>query len=162
MYSSTAEVRKGEKRHGVKSAGCYSHATPRIPLGFCMCFCGCGKFTSASIGERLHPRHASSLSGQERDGERKDGERVGGAGRGACKRGQRLGRLIWVGGSPLNWGVVAVVRGGNTLSFHAAPTPTPPPPQPCPSLSLFFSPSLTLGVCLPAVSMATRWLCCCC
>lgn len=98
MYSSTAEVRKGEKTHGVKSAGCYSHATTRIPLGFCMCFCGCGKFTSASIGERLHPRHASSLSGLERDGERKDGERVGGAGRGACKRGQRLGRLIWVGG----------------------------------------------------------------
>lgn len=27
---STAEERKGEKIHGVKSAGCYSHATPRI------------------------------------------------------------------------------------------------------------------------------------
>lgn len=67
----------------------------------CVCFCECGKFTSASIGERLHPRHASSLSGQERGwrAKKKMGRALGGrAGRGAWTRGQRLGRLIWVGG----------------------------------------------------------------
>lgn len=64
----------------------------------------------------------------------------------------------WSGLGAIKLGSGGGGEGGNTLSFHAAP----PPPQPCPSLSLFFSPSLTLGVCLPAVSMATRWLWCCC
>lgn len=61
------------------------------------------KFTSASIGERLHPRHANSLSGQERDGEQKDG----GEGTGEAEvrvRGASVcgGRMICVGGSALN------------------------------------------------------------
>lgn len=43
------------------------------------CVCGCWKFTSVSIGERLHPRHASSLV-WTREGWRAKrwGERVGG------------------------------------------------------------------------------------
>lgn len=119
------------------------------------------KFTSASIGERLHPRHASSLSGQERDGEQKDG----GEGTGEAEvrlRGASVcvGRLIWVGGSASNWGVGGDVWEpyGNTLTFHVSPFSL----SPCPSFPPFLSPSLTLDVCLSAVSMATRWLWCCC
>lgn len=105
----TAEERRGEKTHGVKPAGCCSYP-------FYVCFCGCEKFTSASIGERLHPRHASSQSVWTREGWRAKrwGREWGGQ---RCNRGQCVGRLIWVGG----WGVVVVGRGGNTLTFHVPP-----------------------------------------
>lgn len=96
------------------------------------CVCGCWKFTSASIGERLHPRHASSLSGQERDGEQKDGGESWGAGRGAWKRGQRVGQLIWAGAQHYTEARV-LVGGVTTLTFHVSsspPLPTPPPYPP--------------------------------
>lgn len=86
------------------------------------CVCGCWGFTSVSIGERLHPRHASSLSGQERDGEQKDGGESWGAGRGAWKRGQRVGQLIWAGAQHYTEACVFVAGGGvTTLTFHVPP-----------------------------------------
>lgn len=116
MYGA-AEERKGEKTHNREKKlslqdAYLSHPTRRPVQSFSLsplraCVCGCGKFTSASIGERLHPRHASSLSGQERDGEQKDG----GEGTGGRAEVHVRGASV-CGAVDLGWGLSIKLRGG--------------------------------------------------
>lgn len=76
------------------------------------------------------------------------GERVEGAGRGAWKRGQCVGRLIWVGGLTSYWrvGVGVGVGGVSILTFHVPPFPLTLPLSLCHSLSLFLY--LSLSACV--------------
>lgn len=77
------------------------------------------------------PAMRAALSGQERDGEQKDGGGESwGAGRGAWKRGQCVGQLIWAGAQ--HYTEACVCSGGYHPNLSCPPFPrTHPPPSAC-------------------------------
>lgn len=120
--------RANEDKHGAEPAGRSPHSEKcRVSV-----FVDVGNlpvFPSVNVSI---PAMRAALSGQERDGEQKDGGGESwGAGRGAWKRGQCVGQLIWAGGSTLYRGV-CVCSGGYHPNLSCPPLSSyTPPPSAC-------------------------------